>query len=47
MRIRRSTLGLIVAWIAVFALYLEVRPAPQPVPTSVPVQPVAPTTTRP
>lgn len=30
MKIRRSTALLIVAWLATFALYLQVRPAPGP-----------------
>ena len=44
MRIRRSTVALVVAWIATLVLYLEVRPAPQPVSPSTPV---VPTTIRP
>lgn len=42
MRIRRSTALLIVVWLATFALYLQVRPAPQPGRASVPATTTTP-----
>jgi hypothetical protein len=41
LRIRRSTLALIVAFVGVFALWLAVRPAPRPKAVYVPLAPQA------
>jgi hypothetical protein len=40
LRVRRSTIWLGVAWVAIFVLYLGVRPEPVPQQTAVPVVPV-------
>ncbi|HVF33641.1 MAG TPA: hypothetical protein VM933_11450 [Acidimicrobiales bacterium] len=46
MRVRRSTLLLVVVWLALLAVYLQVRPAPTVAPTSTTAVPTTTSTTR-